>query len=801
MFFEYIKIAIRQVSKEKAFSFVTIFGLAMGLTCVLNIMLFVRDELSFDKYHTKADRIYRVIQGGDSGGEQSSSLPFPTGPTLQNDFSEYVEEYVRLFNFQASTLSIVYDEGSRHAAYNEPRFFFADSAYFNVFDHNFISGNPANALYGPGVVVVTESTALRYFGTTDAIGKIVRFEGKYDLTVNGVIEDVPSNSHFKFDFIASFASLPALGFAIPEKNWYWNPVWTYVLLRENTQRSQVQDHLANFVQKYYHPSLKDETELSLQPLTDIYLYSRSEYEIGPMSDSKYIKVFSIVAVVILLIALINFVNLSTARATDRFKEVGVRKVTGASNRRLLFQYLTESVFISMLSFVLACILTVGSIPLVNKLADKTFSISEIFEPTLLLAGLAITFFTGLCSGLYPAIYLSSLNPSRVLKSGQSKASGSALRKVLTVFQFGVSVVLVIMAFVIFRQTEFMKNSSLGFDKEHVIVLPVQRLSIVPNYESFKKQILANSSIVGVSTTNTLLGKETQASNYKKKEDTDMSLYPCLFVRNDFAATMGIKLIAGSDFSEDVTAPGYYGIVNSSLCKALGWEPADAIGKKIDGTVEGEITITGVSEDFHYAPLKQAIGPMIMLRTDLTKHKDFFTNFVMVRVQGSNLPESIAFLKDMWTRNVPESPFDYFFLDEKLNTVYKQEDKVNRIVNVFSFFALVIACLGLYGLAVFSFRTRKKEVAVRKVMGASGSSIAGLFAMDFMKLVLVGFVVGSGLAIYLTGEWLEDFAYKVPVSPWLFVVCLVLISAVALGTIMVQTMRAVMTNPATVLRNE
>jgi putative ABC transport system permease protein len=800
MFIEYIRIAIRQISKEKAFSFVTIFGLAMGLTCVLNIMLFVRDELSYDRYHTKAERIFRVIQGGDSE-EQSSSLPFPTAPTLQNDFSGVIEDYARLFNFQASTLSIVYAEGSKRNAYNEPRFFFADSGYFRIFDHRFLSGNPAKALNGPGLVVVTASTAQRYFGTTDAIGKVIRFEDKYELTVNGVIEDVPSNSHFKFDFLASFASLPALGFNIPDKNWYWNPVWTYVLLREDATRSQVQDHLHDFVQKYYHPSLKDETELNLQPLQDIYLYSRSEYEIGPMSDSKYIKVFSIVALVILVIALINFINLSTARATDRFKEVGVRKVTGASNRRLLFQYLTESVFVALLSLLLACVLTVLSIPLVNRLADKTFSITEVFDPAMIMAGVAITLFTGIISGLYPAIYLSSLNPSRVLKAGQAKASGAALRKVLTVFQFGVSVVLVIMAFVIYGQTQFMKNSSLGFEKEHVIVLPVQRLSIVPNYETFKKQMLANSSILGVSTTNTLLGKETQASNYKKKEDTDMSLFPCLFVRNDIATTMGIKMIAGSDFTEDVTAPGYYAIINNSLCKALGWQPADAVGKKIDGTLEGEITITGVSEDFHYVPLKQAIGPMIMLRADLTKHRDFFTRFVMVRVKSDGMQETLAFLQNLWAQNVPESPFDYFFLDEQLDMVYKNEDKVNKIVNVFSFFALLIACLGLYGLAVFSFRTRKKEVAVRKVMGASGGSIAGLFAMDFMKLVVVGFLVGSGVAVYLAGEWLEGFAYRVGISPWLFVLCLLLITVVALSTILFQTIRAVLTNPATVLRNE
>jgi len=310
---EYARMAVRQLRKEKVYSFITISGLALGLACVLCILLFVNDELSYDQYHSKSDRIFRVIQGGDSE-EQSSSLPFPSGPTLQNDFPDIVEYQARLFNFQASTLSVVYEDKGVNKPFNEPHFFFGDSTYFKIFDHKFVKGNPDKALSGPGFVVITESTARRYFGTADAMGKVILFEGKYALMVNGVIEDVPSNSHFKFDFLASMTSLPALGFNIPEKNWYWNPVWTYVLLKDPSDRAVLQDQMHAFVQKYYHPSVKDDTDLNIQPVTNIYLYSKSDYEIGVMSDARNIKLFTIIGFVILLIAIINFINLSTARA-------------------------------------------------------------------------------------------------------------------------------------------------------------------------------------------------------------------------------------------------------------------------------------------------------------------------------------------------------------------------------------------------------------------------------------------------------------------------------------------------------
>jgi putative ABC transport system permease protein len=799
---EYMKMAVRQLLREKIFSLVNLAGLALGLACVICILLFVKDELSYDQHLSKKQRIFRVIQGGDSE-EQSSSLPFPTGPTLINDFPGDIEKQVRLFNFQASTLSIVHEDHGVDIPFNEPHFFFADSTYFKIFDHKFINGSPDKALDGPSFVVITEPTAIRYFNSIDVVGRVIKFEGKHDLTITGVVEDVPSNSHFRFDFIASMTTLPAINFPIPEKNWYWNPVWTYVLLSDANRKDEVMAQLPAFVQKYYHPSIKDEVDLNLQPITDIYLYSRSDYEIGMMGSARNIKVFSIIGVVILLVAIINFINLSTARATDRFKEIGVRKVSGASRRRLLFQFLTESVVVIFISLLLAGVLAAMLLGPLNKLADKTFSLTDLFQMQTLLIMVAIALTAGVLSGIYPAMYLSSLNPVNILKSGGASPGGKSFsRKALTVFQFATSTILIVVTMVIYSQVNFMKDAPLGFDQEQILVLPVQRSSLVPNYELFKDQLLANDAITSVSSTNTLLGKDYQSSNYKKEGQEEMSFYPCLFVRMDFAKTIGVKLLAGRDFNDEITAPGYYAMINQSLCKVWGWTPEEAIGQKITGTVEGEMTVVGVTEDFHYAPLKQTVGPLMMCQSDFAaKHRDFFTRFVMVRIKPEKARETLAFLSTTWSKLVTESPFDYFFLDEQLNTVYKQEDRLNQIATVFSAFAIVIGCLGLYGLSLFTFRKRRKEVAIRKVLGASETVIVRLFTVDFLKLVVIGFTVGAPAAYVLSEKWLSEYSYRMPLSQSYFIICFGILLFLAMFTISFQTIQASVANPSDALRSE
>ncbi|HWA35875.1 MAG TPA: FtsX-like permease family protein, partial [Cyclobacteriaceae bacterium] len=517
---------------------------------------------------------------------------------------------------------------------------------------------------------------------------------------------------------------------------------------------------------------------------------------------RNVKVFSIIGIVILFVAIINFINLSTARATDRFKEIGVRKVSGAGRRKLLFQFLAESVVVIFISLALASALAAALLGPLNKLADKNFTLSDLFQTQTVLIMMTIALAAGLLSGIYPAIYLSSLNPVHVLKSGGASPGGKSFsRKALTVFQFATSTILIVVTMVIYSQVKFMKDASLGFDQEQILVLPVQRSSLVPNYELFKDQLLANDAITSVSTTNTLLGKDYQSSNYKKEGQEEMSFYPCLFVRMDFAKTIGVKLLAGRDFNDEITAPGYYAMINHSLCKTWGWTPEEAIGQKITGTVEGEMTVVGVTEDFHYAPLKQTVGPMIMCQSDFAKHKDFFTRFVMVRIKPEKAKETLAFLAATWNKLVTESPFDYFFLDEQLNAAYKQEDTLNQIATVFSAFAIIIGCLGLYGLSLFTFRKRRKEVAIRKVLGASETVIVKLFTLDFLKLVVVGFILGAPAAYLLSEKWLSEYSYRMPLSQSYFIVCFGILLFLAMFTISFQTIQASVANPSDALRSE
>jgi putative ABC transport system permease protein len=804
MFKNYLLIGFRFLRKHKMFALINVCGLAVGLTCALCIFLFVHDELSFDSWNPNSSRVYRVIQGG-LDAEQSSSLPFPSGPTLQNDYPDLIETNVRLFNFQASSLPVVYEGDGNRKAFNETRFFFADSSFFRVFPHSFIAGEPEHALRGPNLLVITRSTALRYFGSTDAVGKVFRFEGKTDMTVTGVVEDVPDNTHFKFDFLASFSSLQWMfEKGIPESNWYWNPVWTYVLLRPGVVPGQLNSQMSFFVNKYYHPSLRENTNLVLQPLTDIYLKSKSEYEIAAMSDIRYVYIFSIISVAVLLIACINFINLTTAHSADRFKEIGMRKVMGAYRRNLVFQFISESLLVTILATFLALALTAALIPFLNNLTEKHLSIVSFFRWDYLLQLTAGIVAVGVIAGSYPAFVLSGHHAAHVLKSNTAGISGSAfLRKSLVVFQFAVSVIFVSGSILAYQQISYMRSAKLGFAGDQIIVLPVQRLSLVPKYESFKEVLLTNSGIRSISTSNTIVGRDYQASNYKKEGQDDMQLYPCLFVRNDFARTMGVDMLAGQDFSTEMTAPGYQAIVNKAFAETFGWtRPEDAIGQIIDGTLEGKIQITGVSDNFHFASLKQAVGPMIMMRCDMVpKHRDFFTRFVMIRVSSTEIQSTVAFIRKTWDSMVAESPFDYFFLDDNLDKLYKSEEKFNAVSTVFSVIAIAIGALGLFGLAAFSVQKRRKEISIRRVLGASANTILTLLSRDFVLLIVISALIGIPVTYYLMEEWLSGFAFRIQMGAGVFAVSVVLLLLITLLTISFTTVRASRANPVDSLRSE
>lgn len=805
MFRNYLLIGFRFLRKHKLFALINITGLAVGITCALCIFLFVHDELSYDHWNANAPRVFRVIQGG-LDAEQSSSLPFPSGPTLQNDYPDLIETNARLFNFQASSLPVVYEgDGSNKKSFNETRFFFADSSFFRLFPMPFLSGDAQHALSGPNLLVITKSTAIRYFGTPDAIGKVLRFEGKTDMTVTAVVEDVPDNTHFKFDFLASFSSLQWMfEKGIPENNWYWNPVWTYVLLRPGVTPDQLNKQLKFFVNKYYHPSLRENTELVLQPLTDIYLKSKSEYEISAMSDIRYVYIFSIISIAVLLIACVNFINLTTAHSADRFKEIGMRKVMGAYRRNLVLQFISESLLVTVLAALLAIGITAALIPFLNNLTEKHLTVTSLLRWDYLAQLAAGIVAVGVIAGSYPAFILSRHHAAQVLKSNSGGVAGSAfLRKALVVFQFAVSVIFVSGSILAYQQISYMRSAKLGFAGDQVIVLPVQRLSLVPKYESFKEILLTNPGITSISTSNTIVGRDYQASNYKKEGQDDMELHPCLYVRNDFARTMGVNILAGQDFSNEMTAPGYQALVNKAFAERFGWtRPEDAIGQVIDGTLEGKIQITGVTDNFHFASLKQAVGPLIMMRSDMVpKHRDFFTRFVLIRVSSSDLQGTIAFIRKTWDGMVSESPFDYFFLDDNLDKLYKAEEKFNTVSTVFSVIAIAIGALGLFGLAAFSVQKRRKEISIRRVLGASVNTILTLLSRDFIILIVVSAAIGIPVTWYLMEQWLSGFAFRIDVGVGVFAVSVIMLLVITMLTISFTTVRASRANPVESLRSE
>lgn len=799
----YFVTAWRSLVKNRIYSVINVTGLAVGITAVLCILVYVNDELSYDRYHPKSDRIFRIIQEGK--GEHSASLPFMAGPAIQNDYPELVEAFVRLFNEQASTIPVAYEDVANPKVFNEPRFFYADSTFFKVFHYDFIDGDPESCLDGPNQIVLTKTAAARYFSGSNPIGKTLKIEGNQEFTVTGVVEDVPPNSHFKFDFIASFRSLLAQfpGNVLPQR-WYWNPVWTYVLLKKPEDAATLQKQMPFLVKKYYEPGLAWQTELTVQPLTNIYLHSTSESEIGVMGNIKFIYIFSLVAIAILLIACVNFINLTTARSAERFKEIGVRKVMGAYRKHLMLQFITESMVVTMVSAVIAILLTLILLPLMGTFAGKELSALNLLNTKTLIAFGVVILLVGLVAGSYPAFVLSVQNEIKVLKSkGAGNSGNSLLRSALVVLQFVMCVILISGTIAIYRQLAFMKEADLGFNKDHIIGIPIQRTDIAMNFTSFKKALLLNSNIKEITGCHAVVGKESQTSNYKRQGQDDMITYPILVVRDDFLETMKIDLIEGRSFREEYTDTTYKAIINLKMMKALGWsKPEEAVGQVIDAELEGKTTIVGVCEDFHYASLKDDIGPLLLMRPKPnSRQEQRMTNFLYARVSPKNLDSSLKFMEQTWNKFTNNVAFQFFFLNDKLGQIYSKEETFANVIVTFSLLAIGLGIMGMFGLTAFSVQKRKKEISIRKVIGASLGSVFVLLSSDFLKLVIIAGMVGVPLSISLVYLWLSGFAFHIPIQPLGFVASVAIVIITTLLTISYQVYKAAVENPVNSLRSE
>lgn len=802
MFQNYLKTTLRNLWKHKSFTLINVFGLAAGLTACMLIVLYIQHELSFDQFHQKKQQIVRTIMHYSIEGTANKTVMTGTkvGPALKRDFAE-IEQFVRVADPAFSQQKVVIKKGEQQ--FNESRFLWADSTFFEVFSFSLLKGDAATALNGTNKVVVTEAMARKYFGNENPIGQILRLEDRVDYTVTGVAANAPSNSQLQFDFIASFMSLSA---AKTETWWNANYV-TYFLLKPATSAAQLQAKLPVYMRKQ-----SAETEMTgknfvtylLEPLTDVHLRSEAEGGIIASGDIRYIYIFSAIALLILIIATTNYMNLTTARATERAKEVGVRKVMGAVRGQLFWQFLGESMVVTLVALLLSIVLTVVLLPVFNTLSERELTLQLLLQPAGIGALVGAWLVVSCIAGSYPSVALSYFQPIKVLKGAfKNTASGLALRKSLIVLQFMISVFLVIGTLVVKNQLHFIQNTKLGYDKQHVIALTTDERTN-KNLPALKNELRQNPNVKSISLayeTPTFIkwGDGLETVGTATPVQKMITAFPC---DEDMAETLNLELVAGNDLSsedlerlkgKDESQADYRFLLNETMIKQLGWKPAEAIGKKVRvGGRTGEVK--GIVRDFHFASMKQPIGPLVIFPVT-------WGNVLLVKLTGNNLPQTLMFLENKWKTFAPHRPFTYTFLNDEYNQMYANENRINQVFTYFSALAVLLACLGLLGLSAYVTAQRTKEIGIRKVLGASTVSITTLLSADFLKLVLVAILIASPLAWYAMTYWLNDFAYRIEIEWWVFVVAGLTAVGIALVTVSTQSIKAALMNPVKSLKSE
>lgn len=802
----YIKIAWRNLLRNRTFSAINIVGLAIGLATCLLISLFVLNELSFDRFHEKADRIVRVVfRGTVQGGKMNEAhvMP-PVARTLKADYPE-VEEATRLRQGGMPQFMI----GDK--VFNEEKMAFADSNFFRVFSFPLVQGDPKTALSQPNTVVLTQSTALKLFGAGNALGKTIQVKGSnVPLTVTGVMEDMPTNSHFHFDVFTSMASLPES----KSPSWMTSEFFTYLVLQKGYDYKQLEAKLPQVVEKYMGPQVEkafgmnyaqfrqkgNDIGLFLLPLMAIHLHSDSPYELEPSGNIQYVYLFGAVAVFVLLIASINFMNLSTAGASKRAKEVGIRKVMGSVRLELAFQFLIESVLLTAISLVVALGLVYLMLPLFNSLSGKELSFSFVAAPGLLPGLLLFGLVVGVLAGSYPAFFLASFKPVAVLKGRFNFGKSSlSLRSGLVVFQFFIAILLMVGTTVVYRQLDYIQHKKLGYDKDQVLVLS-NTWALGPKEAVFRDLLLQDPRVVNVSQSGYLPAGPSNNNNFFVYPDNKLTqLIKTLRydVDYNYIPTLGMEVVAGRNFSKAFGTDSAGVIINETAAKVFGWK-ANAIGRTItrpdrEGT-KVTYQVVGVVKDFHFRSLHERITPLVMV---LGQNN----GTLIAKVKTRDIASLLTSVKQQWTAMKADQPFSYSFMDERFMKTYESEQRIGKIFGIFSGLTIFVACLGLLGLTIFTAEQRTKEIGVRKVLGASVGSIVGLLSKEFVKLVVIAIVLASPIAWYAMDKWLQAFEYKIAVEWWMFALTGVLAIAVALLTISFQSIKAALVNPVSSLRGE
>lgn len=803
----YIKIARRNLVQNKGYSAITILGLGLGLAIVLLIGLYVADELRFDRFNQKADRIYRINSdiSFSQQGLKSALSPTPMGHTLKQEFPE-VEQAVRLGRYGTFLV-----RGSRESI-RESGVLFTDSTLFDVFTLPMLAGNARTALAQPQSVVITENTARKYFGTTDALNRILTFNNTDPRRVTGVIKGIPAQSHFQADFL-----LPLYETKDAKANKWGNHMFTtYVLLRPGTDPAAVESKFEHILQTYLDPALRQffNTSLaetrkagnyfrySLLPLRDIHLHSARDGELMPTSNVAYVYILVGIALFILLIAVFNFINLATARSVKRAREVGVRKVLGSSRTLLLAQFLSESTLIACIALLVALGLAGGVLPYFNTLVAKTLSITEIATVPIALLLVLGTLLIGVLAGAYPAFYLSSFQPARAVKGQEgifSKRQG--LRSSLVVFQFSLSVLLIIGTLLVHQQLRYIQTKKLGFTREQVLVVKTPQAT-EGEVHTFKEEALRDKVIRTASISGFLPVTSHRNGDYwyPERQTNQKSSVPIQEwqVDEDYMATFGMKLVQGRNFIKGKATDAEGIIINESAAKRLGYQ--NPVGKTLHKQGGEQLTIIGVVQNFHYESLRSAIEPVgLVLSGSVVGSEDW--DAVSFRLMTGNVSDLLTSLEKTWKQVAPNRPFAYSFLDDDFDAMYRTEQRIEQLVTIFAGIAIFIACLGLFGLSAFTAEQRQKEIGVRKVLGATIVQVVTLLSKDFLKPVLIAIGIASPIAYWAMTRWLQEFAYKIDIEWRVFALAGVLAMGIALFTVSFQSIKAALMNPVKSLKME
>jgi len=781
------------MKKHKGYTFINIAGLAVGIACTIIILLWVKDELSFDRFHENADRIYRVVAStSDDGVPTNANGSFGVGPALKRDFPEVIET-VRIRKMGQNVKRYV---GYKDKKFYEPRFFFAEPTIFSVFDFPLTKGDLTTALNEPNSIVLTEEMAKKYFGNEDPIGKIIEADPYNDgelmiFRITGIAKNIPSNSHFHFDFLASYSSQKDDTDSL--SGFYQH--FTYVLLNSNTLVESLDNKLLDFLHRNWQK--EPWYTISLQPLLDIRLHSRLRSEIEPTGNILYVYIFTAIALFVLMIACINFMNLTTACAVKRPKEVGIRKVVGARKNQLVQQYLGESFLLSIFSAFAAICVVILVLPLFNRLTSKEITLISLTNPSFVLGIVAIVLAVGFISGIYPAFFLSAFQPMHSLKYKTTySASGTILRKGLVIFQFALSIGIIISTMVVYKQMKYIQSRNLGYDREQILVIPLNK-DLRQNYEGFRNELLKYPGIENCTTSSYVPTRGSAHLTFRfggQEEDLSQVIY---LIDKEFVSTFGLELLAGKNPQHPILKDGTSEFLVSKLTiQEAGYSsPQEAIGKGVN-LEQYKGHIVGVVNDINIYSLHQVPYAISYVVTSINNH-----NYLSIRILPQNIPETIGHIQKTWQEMVPSYPLDYFFLDASFEQMHISDKKMSEIFSIFSILAIFVACMGLFGLATYTAEQKTKEIGVRKILGASASSIYLLLSREFLKWVALANIIAWPVAYYAMHKWLKNFAFRITIGWEIFLVSGGVALVISVMTVSFQSIKATTANPVDSLRYE